>query len=380
MNLSTTFAFKAALAALQHSGATRLLRPYTGGSGAILMLHHVLPDKPAGFAPNQLLQITPDFLDSVIREVRRQGYDTVSLSEARARITGEVKATRPFVSFTFDDGYRDNRDHALPVLKRHGVPMTVDVASDFADHRGFLWWAVLERVIARRFFIAVELGGKLETFRCTGDADKQVAYNRIYWHLRKMPETEARALVARLAAEAGIDLHEPCRELAMTWREIREFAADPLVTIGAHTMSHMALAKLSASQSHAEIVGSIRRTEQELDRPCRHFCYPYGGADSATEREFDIVSRLDLETGVTTRKGVIGSSHSLFALPRLSLNGLYQRQAYFKALLSGLPFALMNALPRPAAKPAYSADPLSGLCIQRTSHAAGTTHANPPTR
>lgn len=380
MSQITTIAFKAGLAALQYSGAARLTRPYTGGAGAILMLHHVLPQKPAGFAPNRLLQITPDFLDNVICEVRRQGYDTVSLSEARARMTGEVKASRPFVSFTFDDGYRDNRDHALPVLKRHDVPLTVYVASDFADHRGFLWWAVLERVVARRQFIAAELGGRLETFRCTTDTGKQAAFCRIYWHLRRMRETEARGLVARLAAETGIDPHAPCRELAMTWDEIREFAAEPLVTIGAHTLSHMALAKLPAAQSHAEIVGSVERTEQELGRPCRHFCYPYGGADSAGMREFDIVSRLGLETGVTTRKGVIGAGHGLSALPRLSLNGLYQRQPYFKALLSGLPFALMNALPRPAAKPAYSAEPAPGFCIQRTSHAAGTTHANPPTR
>ncbi len=379
MTQITTLAFKAGLAALQYSGAARLMRPFTGGAGAILMLHHVLPQKPAGFAPNQLLQITPDFLDSVIREVRRQGYDTVSLSEARARMTGEVKATRPFVSFTFDDGYRDNRDHALPVLKRHGVPMTVYVASDFADHRGFLWWTVLERVIARRQFIALELAGGLQTFRCTDDAGKQAAFDRIYRHLRRMRETEARALVARLAAETGIDPHAPCRELAMTWSEIREFAADPLVTIGAHTLSHMALAKLPAAQCEAEITGSVRRTEQELGRPCRHFCYPYGGIDSAGQREFDIVSRLGLETGVTTRKGVVGSSHGLSALPRLSLNGLYQRQPYFKALLSGLPFALLHGLAPPAAKPAYSAGPVPGFCIQRTSQAAGTTHAIPPT-
>jgi peptidoglycan/xylan/chitin deacetylase (PgdA/CDA1 family) len=380
MSQSLTIAFKAILAALQYSGATRLLRPYTSGAGAILMLHHVLPGKPAGFAPNQLLQITPDFLDEVVREVRRQGYDTVTMSEARARMNGEVRATRPFVSFTFDDGYRDNRDHALPVMKRHGVPMTVYVASDFADHRGYLWWAVLERVVAHRRFIAVELAGKLETFRCASDADRQAAYDRIYWHLRTMPETEARALVARLATEAGIDPLEPCRELAMTWDEVREFATDPLVTIGAHTMSHMALAKLSASAAHAEIVGSIKRTEHELGRPCRHFCYPYGGADSAGQREFDIVARLGLETGVTTRKGVLGSKSSLFALPRLSLNGLYQRPPYFKALLSGLPFAMMKAVPRPTAEPSYPAAPASGFCIQRTSQAAGNTQASPPTR
>ena len=68
------------------------------------------------------------------------------------------------------------------------------------------------------------------------------------------------------------------------------------------------------------------------------------------------------------------------ALPRVSLNGNYQRVPYLKALLSGVPFALLGAFSRPTkAEPAYSPAGVSGFCIQRTSHAAGTTQASPPT-
>lgn len=377
----STFALKAGLSALHYSGLGRLLAPVTRGIGTVFMLHHVTPDQPAGFAPNRLLQITPGFLDEVVREVRRQGYDTVTLDEAHARISGTSPAKRPFACFTFDDGYRDNRDHALPVLKRHGVPFTIYVASDFADGQGFLWWLVLERVIAKRQFMAVELDSKIATFRCITDAEKSRTFERIYWHLRAMPETDARALVGRLAEDAGIDPLAPCRELCMTWDEIRALSADPLVSFGAHTMSHMALAKLPAHEAHAEIAGSVRRLERELDRPCRHFCYPYGDAGSASEREFELTARLGMATGVTTRKGLITaqSSGRATALPRLSLNGNYQNVRYLKALLCGAPFALLEAVRRPAPTPAYSPVGESGFCIQRTSQAAGTTQAKPPT-
>ena len=172
MSTTSTLALKAGLRALHYSGIARAMAPAMRGMGAVFMLHHVSPAKPVAYAPNSLLQITPDFLDEVVREVQRQGFDTITLDEARARIRGDVKSDRPFACFTFDDGYRDNRDHALPVMKRHGVPFTVYVASDFADGRGFLWWLVLERVIGRRQSIAATINGRRETFRCISDSDK----------------------------------------------------------------------------------------------------------------------------------------------------------------------------------------------------------------
>ncbi len=387
MSQTNTNLIKAGLSALHYSGLGQLLAPRTRGQGAVLMLHHVTPEPPAGFAPNALLQITPHFLDEVVREVRRQGYDTITLDEASDRISGRVKASRPFVCFTFDDGYRDNRDHALPVLARHGVPFTVYLTTDFADGQGFLWWLVLERVIAVRRYLSVDLAGKSKTFRCNSDAEKTAAFERIYWHLRTMPEVQARALVADLAHEAGLDPLAPCRELAMTWQEIREFATHPLVTFGGHTISHMALAKLSSADALAEIAGSVARIEAEIGRPCRHFSYPYGSVDAAGEREFEIAARLGLATAVTTRKGVIGAHAASrpTALPRLSLNGHFQNVRYFKALMSGVPFAALDLARRPrrAAAPDYlpagSPETASGFCIQRTSHAAGTTQASPPT-
>lgn len=379
---SATPLLKASLAAIHYSGIGTALSGAARGAGALLMLHHVRPRAPEGFAPNRILEITPEFLETAIVEVRRAGFDTVSLDEAHARMTGAQKATRPFVCFTFDDGYRDNRDYAMPVLKRHNVPLTVYAAADFADGKGFLWWIVLERVVAQRQFISLDIGGTTETFRCTSVREKSAAFDRIYWRLRTMSELDARSIVARLADESGIDRLGPCRDLVMSWDELRDFASDPLVTIGAHTMGHYALAKLGANEALAEITGSIARVEQELGRPCRHFCYPYGDQASAGEREFEITSRLGMKTAVTTRKGLIRQDHAsrLTALPRLSLNGDYQRAIYLKALLSGVPFAMLDTLRRPPAElPAYLPAGASGFCIQRTSHAAGTTQASPPT-
>jgi peptidoglycan/xylan/chitin deacetylase (PgdA/CDA1 family) len=134
----------------------------------------------------------------------------------------------------------------------------------------------------------------------------------------------------------------------MSWDELRELAKDPLVTIGAHTRGHHALAKLDDDEARAEMAESVARVENELGRRCRHFSYPYGCANSAGPREFRLAEELGLETAVTTQKGLLypGHVHELTALPRLSLNGDFQDLRYVKALLSGVPFAVMNTLRR----------------------------------
>ena len=93
--------------ALYFTGAHHLLRPLLGGVGAILTLHHVRPPRADAFQPNRLLEVTPQFLEDVIRGVRRAGIETVTLDEMHRRLT-ERDFGRRFVCFTFDDGYRDN--------------------------------------------------------------------------------------------------------------------------------------------------------------------------------------------------------------------------------------------------------------------------------
>ncbi len=351
-----TKALRFGLTALNRSGATAALGPHLQGQGAIFMLHHVRPEQRKGFAPNRLLEITPEFLDATCREVIRAGFDILSLDEACARLQGQESSRRPFACFTFDDGYRDNRDFALPVMKRHGVPFTVYVASDFADGRGFLWWLVLEEVIRVSGQISVVIDGHFQRLNCDTDHAKLRAWSRLYWWLRTMPEEDAREIVSSLAARAGVDILSPCRELAMSWPEIAQLACDPLVTIGAHSISHCALGSLDVSRMRAEIKGSVMRIEQELGVPCRHFCYPYGDDASAGEREFRAAAELGLASAVTTRKGFVSASHACAptSLPRVSLNGEFQSIDCLRALLSGIPFALWRGLEPAMARPRHS--------------------------
>lgn len=337
-----TVALKALLSGLHYSGIGSLAAPLARGRGIIFTLHSVSPKPPEPFNPNGILRVTPHFLEQAISATLAAGYDIVSLDEAARRICASAPG-RPFACFTFDDGYRDNRDHAYPIFKRLGLPFAIYVPTDYPEGRGELWWLVLEEAVRKAAALRVDLDGRAHLFRTGTVAEKLFAYNRIYWSLRRLPEVELRARVATIAAQAGYDQARLCSDEIMTWNEVRALAADPLVTIGAHTRRHLALAKLGPHEARAEVAESVAIVEAQLGRPCRHFSYPYGDATSAGPRDFDIVRQLGLQTAVTTRKAVIEPGHAaaMTGLPRVSLNGDFQRPHYVRVFLTGVPFALL---------------------------------------
>ena len=344
MSRRSTKYLKAALTALHYSGASELLSPMTGGLGAILMLHRVVPGKFEGFSPNRILTITPEFLDQTIRQLIEAGFDILSLDEVAARLKEPAKSSRPFVAFTLDDAYRDNLEYATPVFRRYGVPYAVYAPTDYIDGHGDLWWLSLEQAIAKLDHVDCVIDGRALSLPSATVAEKDATYHSIYWRLRKTDETVARTITAELCRKAGVDTRHLCRDLVLDWDGLRQLAADPLVTIGAHTQRHYALSKLGAGAARHEMTASIARLEAELRRAVKHFSYPFGDVCSAGQREFDMASELGLTTAVTTRKGVIGARHaaSPTALPRVSLNGDYQLLHYTKTLLSGAPFALYD--------------------------------------
>src|ERR1700675_3749894 len=177
---------RAGLGALYFTGAHNLLRPILSGVGAIFMLHHVRPRRDAEFQPNRHLEVAPDFLRAMLSHLRSRGIDIITIDEVHQRLL-QRNFSRRFACFTLDDGYRDNRDFALPVMREFDAPLTVYVASDFAEGSGRLWWIGLEMAIAKASSIEAPIGGALTRFDTSTPSAKQAAFDRLHDWLRALP-------------------------------------------------------------------------------------------------------------------------------------------------------------------------------------------------
>lgn len=337
-------AYQGVFEALSLTGLPSVIRPLSRCKGVILTLHRVVPGRPAAFAPNDILQVTPKFLEKVIVTARRTGLDIVDLDEAVERIR-RPGDTRKFVVFTFDDGYRDNLEHALPVLRKHECPFTLYLATGLTDAVAPVWSQALEDIVAAQAGIAVDFGEGVEYLDAATTEQKRRSYDRIYAAIRSMAEPNRRALMEDLAGKYRLDLAAHTRSLVMDWRELQTFATEPLCTIGAHTVNHPELAMLPEAEMRREMEQSVSILKAQFGAAPRHFAYPYGGRTAAGPREFAAAADLGMLTAVTTRPGGVYHEHAghLTALPRISLNGRFQKSRYVDVFLTGSIFTTLNA-------------------------------------
>ncbi len=335
MSLKYT-AIRAAFDLMWAARLPQLSRTLSTCRGVIFTLHRVLPNEPEDFAPNSILQVTPDFLRYTLERLRDLDIDIVSLEEGLARLSSQAKG-RPFVVLTFDDAYRDNLHFALPILQEFRAPFTLYVPTAFPDGVGQVWWQAIEDIIARQEAVAFTEGSDTEYVDTRTTAQKQEAFDRLYWRMRKMPEAERLTLLDEFAGNYGYDLNKQCRDLIMSWQELRLFAGEPLCTIGAHTVNHYELAKLPLEQARNEMAQSVDIIEAQFGIRPQHFSYPLGGPLSCGPREFQLAQELGFLSAVTTRPGGLYPHHlqSLTALPRVSLNGRFQERRYVDVFASG---------------------------------------------
>jgi peptidoglycan/xylan/chitin deacetylase (PgdA/CDA1 family) len=324
------------------TGLHRLAQPFARGQGAILMFHQVRPWVERDFAPNRLLEITPEFLDAVLARLTMLGFAIVSL-DAMLNGMGE-RRERPFAVLTFDDGYKDTRDFALPILEKHRAPFAMYVTSGFAERSARLWWVELEEAIRRLPQIKLEIGATKLVLPSATTAEKSAAFAEIYRHLMEVPEETLLDAIGKLSATAAIEPAELAEKLCLDWAGIVAMAGNPLCTIGVHTLTHPRLAKLGDAAMHHELAESRRRIEAQIGRPAAHLAYPIGNRAVTGEREFKAAAELGFASAVTTRPGMIFPEHTArrTALPRVSINGNWQSLDFVEILLSGVPFALWN--------------------------------------
>jgi len=335
--------FAAALDAIGKSGLGNLLAPLTRGLGVILTLHRVRGPSGRGFSPNNILEITPDFLDVALACLKSLGYELVTLTEAVARLrTG--RGRKPFAALTFDDGYRDNLTEALPVLEHHSAPMTLFVTPGFAERSTRLWWIELEEALRRLEHVRIERAEFSFEALARNDDEKARAFEALYWRLRDMPEVGRLAVVSDLSEEARVNAYALVDRLCLDWDGVAQMARHPLVAIGAHTLTHPVLARCDEARMRDEMAGSREAIRRRLGVTPAHLSYPFGDRQSAGLREFETAAELGFAGAVTTRPGVLFSAHArhLHALPRISMNGLFQDARLFETLVSGVPTLIWN--------------------------------------
>ena len=325
------------LGAARWSGAAALARPFLAGCGAILMLHRVTARNWSPLGVNAGLTITPTFLDEVLTYLRRRGQAIVAMDEMLEAL--RAGRSHQVVAITADDAYLDNLTEALPVFEAHDAPFTIYVAPGLISGETLPWWEVAEELAMARDELRLPQGGGEVVLSCRGIEEKRIAARRLMqWLSTEIAEADQQTMLRQLGGQAGSERR------FMNWDELRRLAAHPLATLGAHTVHHAALARLGETEALAEMRDSAAVIATETGAHPHHFAYPYGHRAAAGAREVELARQAGFATAVTTRHGVLLPENAAHphALPRISVNGNFQKTGDLETLMSGLTTPLAN--------------------------------------
>lgn len=272
------------------------------------------------------------FLDHALGWLKRHGWELVSLDEGLQRLAQDDH-TRRFAVVTFDDGYRDILDMALPILESHSAPFTIYVPTASLTRTLFSWWLGLRALILANDAVEIEAMGR--RLSCRTLEEKTSAFGEVQHWIR---EDFSRASVLKTTfRSAGISLPAINDGLFLGETELMTLSRHPLSTIGAHTQTHAVLSSLDEGEVRRELNDNRAYLEGLLQMPVTHLAYPYGSASACSEREAREARALDFRSAATTRFERLSGTAQLWLLPRVAVTAGHT-PTRFAAQMNGILF------------------------------------------
>src|SRR5258706_1977474 len=286
--------------------------------GTIFMLHRIAPYERGKIVYNEDMKISPHELKLVIKQLKSKKRVFVSMDELE-EITGDRKdSSYKFAALAMDDGYKDNIEYGYPIFKEQNIPFCIYITNSFPNKTTNLWWYALEELILNNDTLRWPEKTKV-------DNSSEGAKNRNFLLLRK--EILNHYFLDPIAYLRNVgylefDLVREIMEKCMTWEEIITLSRDPLATLGAHTMNHYPLSRLSEKVAEYEMRNSRKELEEKTGKPVYHFAFPFGGKEEAYHREYALARSIEFKSATTTLNGHIFKKDSLLRLPRIYLRPL----------------------------------------------------------
>jgi peptidoglycan/xylan/chitin deacetylase (PgdA/CDA1 family) len=307
----------------------------------VLTFHRVAAPGAPGFDPD-VSDTTPEVFDRQVATLKRYFtlIDTAALDAHRA---GAPLPPNPAL-ITFDDGYRDNCEQALPILQRHGAKAVFFVATKYVDERRLYWWERINRAVALASGDLVMSYPEDRRFPL-GTAEQRRASTRALLDIvKKHAGLDLERFLGQLEAAAGARLDRDeertlADALVMSWEHVRALQAAGM-DVQSHSHSHRVLQTLTDDEVTADLRTSRALLEGQLEKPVFALAYPAGKPIEAQPGLRRAVRRAGIRVGLTTSPGSLRLERSLdwLGIPRVTVErGM--SEPFFRGCLAFPPLA-----------------------------------------
>lgn len=245
--------------------------------------------------------------------VCRRLADVVPLDDAARRLAEGRPLPRRAVALTFDDGYRDSLDVAVPLLRRLGLPATFFLVPEILDGTLTPWWEVVAWAIRRATAESVVVDGRAFPLGPPGERGRAVS--AVGELLKRRNGVARAAAVEELRDRCKPAGKPPGRDMFLDWPAAGEIARAGF-GIGSHTCAHHIMSREDAVRQHDDLARSRRELEDNLRVEVRHLAYPNGKRDDYDAATIAGARSAGYAAGWTTRGGVSTVTTPPFELRR----------------------------------------------------------------
>jgi peptidoglycan/xylan/chitin deacetylase (PgdA/CDA1 family) len=229
--------------------------------------------------------------------------------------------SQPSVIITFDDGYADNLTQALPILEEFQIPATFFICPSVIDNQQEFWWDELERLLFQAQDYPPEFNGSFQNRNfhvSTRTQTERATFNaHLQPYLKSLSPLNQQALLQQIRDWARQPKIRRESHRGMSRAELTQLAAHPLVTIGAHTMTHPVLSQLNRAEQEQEIIGSQKTLSTWLSRSIEHFSYPFGRQEDYNRDSVEICRTAGFKKVAANDLGTANALSSTLEIPRL---------------------------------------------------------------
>jgi len=316
--------------AFYYSGLLSLYRFLSGKRNPIILNYHrILSPAAHNEAVPAGMVVRPQTFEKHLQYLRRH-FEVVTMAQLIESRDRNEPTERPLCVITFDDGWRDNYEEALPLLRRYRLPATLFISTGFMGNGQTPWFYRLAHVLhalagvsddrctALRSNTQLDLPVALLAWLAGSTLARQRDFEDVIEGMKTLPGAELESVVERLRlllASAGQNVNG--NDAAMLdWDQIREMARTSF-EIGSHGVTHLILTQIPEQAMKEEVFESKHCIEQQLRQSVGGFSYPNGDYSAEVE---SLVRTAGYRYACTTKPGSVERCDNPYQLKRISVH------------------------------------------------------------
>jgi peptidoglycan/xylan/chitin deacetylase (PgdA/CDA1 family) len=270
----------------------------------VITYHRIHPNPTAQPFDQGVIDATPAEFDAQIATLRRY-FSVIGLAELRRHMRGGPLPPNPAV-VTFDDGYRDCYDRALPVLLKHGVKATFFIATSYVTERRVFWWDRINYLVRHSPHERVEIRYPIQVILDLHS--KEQAVQQLLWIVKRWHNLDIERFMVGLAESCGVGWDSELErryadELVMNWDHVRALRRAGM-EIESHTRTHRVLQTVPQPELLLELAGSKLDLEEQLGERISSVSYPVGRPIAQNPEIRAAVASAGYELGFSNMNGV----------------------------------------------------------------------------